>query len=77
MGGGEEERQRKKECVKDSRMDRAAPGAGVWGAWAYWASCCLPERGRPGPGLGCREAPSVPPSRLEDPVSRIGPLRPV
>lgn len=30
MGGGEKERQRKKECVKDSRMERATPGAGVW-----------------------------------------------
>lgn len=31
MGGGEEKRQRKKECVKDSRMDRATPGGGEAG----------------------------------------------
>lgn len=31
----EKERQRKKECVKDSRMDRATPGVGV-GCLGLW-----------------------------------------
>lgn len=65
--GGETE----KECVKDSRMDRATPGEG-WGACACGACLRLPD----GPGLGCREAPSVPPNRVEGLVSRMGPLCP-
>lgn len=72
MGGGEEKRQRKKECVKDSRMDRATPGGRGGGV-----------AGRRGLGLrgswarsGVQGAPSVPPNRLEGPVSRIGLLWP-
>lgn len=56
MGGGEEERQRKKECVKDSRMDRATPGVGV-GCLGLWGSCRLPEKGGRGQVWGAGRLP--------------------
>lgn len=43
--GGEEERQRKKECVKDSRMDRATPGEGA-GCLGLWGLSAASLRGR-------------------------------
>lgn len=74
MGGGEE-RQRKKECVKDSRMERATPGAGVWVPGPVGP----PAASLRGEGLGqvwgVGRLP-VPPSRLEGLVQeRVPPAR--
>jgi hypothetical protein len=54
-GRREEERQRKKECVKDSRMDRATPGVGRGG---LGLGCLLLPPNREGMVYRCSLCPT-------------------
>lgn len=73
-GGGEEERQKERMCERQPYGQSHSWGRGRAPGPVEPPAASL--GGGSGPGLGCREAPSVPPSGLEGPAPKTGLLCP-